>query len=252
MVASTVAETWTVSPAVPETISREQVIIQYTGLVKYVIGRLAIQLPQVLDYEDLLAYGTIGLIQAYDRFDPTRGVKFESFAVMRIRGAILDALRSLRGLPQSVTDKAKRLQRAALELEAELGHPPSDEEMAGSLGLSIKEVQQQMQDASCVSVSLDAILDSPAGGDSTAFASLHRESDVAGTVEHREQVRELSDALKELSEREQILLNLYYKEELTMREIGQVMEISEGRVCQIHAKALHKLRVAMARRTQEI
>jgi RNA polymerase sigma factor FliA len=251
MVATTVAEARTYSPAARDSATREQVIIQHTGLVKYVIGRLAVQLPQVLDYDDLLAYGTIGLIQAYDRFDPTRGVKFESFAVMRIRGAILDALRSLRGLPQSVTDKAKRLRQAGLELEAELGHPPSDEELARALGMSVKEVQQQLLDASCVNVSLDAILDSPTGGDATAFASPHRESDVAGTVERREQIRELSDALKTLSEREQLLLNLYYKEELTMREIGQVLEISEGRVCQIHAKALHKLRVAIARQAQE-
>jgi len=108
-----------------DTASREQLIVQHLPLVKYVIGRLAIHLPQVLDYEDLLGYGTLGLMQALDRFDPARGVKFESFAVMRIRGAILDALRALRGLPQSVTEKAKALQAASLHLEQSLGRPPT-------------------------------------------------------------------------------------------------------------------------------
>src|SRR5215210_2319995 len=117
----TATEAWTKYLEDRDAGSREQLIVQHTPLVKYVIGRLAIHLPQVLDYEDLLSYGTLGLIQAFDRFDASRGVKFESYAVMRIRGAILDALRALRGMPQSVTDKAKRLQRAAAELEAALG-----------------------------------------------------------------------------------------------------------------------------------
>src|SRR5581483_9624393 len=118
--------------------SREELILQHTPLVKYVIGRLAIHLPQVLDFEDVLAYGTMGLIQALDRFDPSRGVKFESYAVMRIRGAILDALRALRGLPQSVTDKAKRLQKTAIELEQTLGRHATEPELAASLGISVK------------------------------------------------------------------------------------------------------------------
>src|SRR5579885_1814965 len=136
---TTVAEAWSRYFESGDPASREQLIIQHTPLVKYVIGRLAIHLPQVLEFEDLLGYGTLGLIQAFERFDPSRGVKFESYAVMRIRGAILDALRALRGLPQSVTDKAKRLQKTALDLEAQLGRPPTDEELAQALDLTAEQ-----------------------------------------------------------------------------------------------------------------
>jgi RNA polymerase sigma factor FliA len=247
----TVGEAWTRYFEDRDQASREQLIIQHTPLVKYVIGRLAIHLPQVLDFDDLLGYGTLGLIQAFERFDPSRGVKFESYAVMRIRGAILDALRAMRGLPQSVTDKAKRLQRTAMELETTLGRPPTDEEMAQALNISTDQLNQHMVDASWVTVSLDTILDNQADGDVRALTSHRSEDDVMGMVERREMVAELSDALKTLADRERLILNLYYHEELTMREIGQVLDVSEGRVCQLHARALHKLRVAMGQRAPE-
>ncbi len=246
-----VADAWASYLAHGDAASREQIILQHTPLVKYVIGRLAIHLPQVLDYEDLLGYGTLGLIQAFERFDPSRGVKFESYAVMRIRGAILDALRALRGLPQSVTDKAKRLQRTAAELESTLGRPPTDDELAEALSISTEQLNQQMVDASWVTVSLDNIIDNQADSDIRALTSFRSEDDVMGMVERREMVSELSEALATLSDRERLILSLYYHEELTMREIGQVLEVSEGRVCQLHARALHKLRVDMSRRAPE-
>lgn len=227
---------------------RERLIVQHTPLVKYVIGRLAIHLPQVIDYEDVLSYGTLGLIQALDRFDHSRGVKFQSYAVMRIRGAILDALRSLRGLPQSVTDKAKRLQRATIDLEQTLGRPPTDDELAKSLEITPSELNRQMADASWVTVSLDSILEAQSDGHLGALTSRNRDDDVAGTVERAETIEELSEALQALDERERLILSLYYHEELTMREIGQVLEISEGRVCQLHARALHKLRVVLGQK----
>jgi len=248
MAPMTVSEAWTRYLDDADAASREQLILQHTPLVKYVIGRLAIHLPQVLDYEDVLAYGTLGLIQALDRFDPSRGVKFQSYAVMRIRGAILDALRALRGLPQSVTDKAKRLQRAAIELEQTLGRPPTDEELARALEITPTELNQQMLDASWVTVSLDSILEAQSDGHLGALTSRNRDDDVQGSVERAEQIEELSAALKTLDERERLILSLYYHEELTMREIGQVLEVSEGRVCQLHARALHKLRVVMGQK----
>lgn len=247
----TVAEAWQRFFEDGDPASREQIILQHTPLVKYVIGRLAIHLPQVLDFEDLLGYGTLGLIQAFERYDPARGVKFESYAVMRIRGAILDALRSLRGLPQSVTDKAKRLQRASMELEQTLGRPPTDDELAEALNITPDQLTQQMVDASWVTVSLDNIIESQGDGDLRALTSHRGEDDVAGMVERREMVQELAAALATLTDRERLILNLYYQDELTMREIGQVMDISEGRVCQLHARALHKLRVAMGHRAPE-
>ncbi|MFN8558723.1 MAG: FliA/WhiG family RNA polymerase sigma factor [Dehalococcoidia bacterium] len=247
----TVADAWTRYLETGDPASRDHLILQHTPLVKYVIGRLAIHLPQVLEFEDLLGYGTLGLIQAFERFDPNRGVKFESFAVMRIRGAILDALRSLRGLPQSVTDKAKRMQRTAIELENTLGRPPTDDELASALSISTEQLNQQMVDASWVTVSLDNILDNQADGDVRALTSHRSEDDVATMVERREMVAELAEALKTLTDRERLILNLYYHDELTMREIGQVLEVSEGRVCQLHARALHKLRVALGQRAPE-
>jgi RNA polymerase sigma factor for flagellar operon FliA len=231
---------------------REQIILQYAPLVKYVIGRLAIRLPRLLDYDDVLSYGTIGLIQAVDRFDPSRGVKFESFAVARIRGAILDALRALRAVPQSVTDKARRLQQTQLELEQALGREPTDAELAERLGLTTAALEQQIQDASWVSVSLDSLLETSVDAYERALASQRADDDVQGTVERQETVAELAACLDELSERERLILNLYYHEELTLREIGQVLDISEGRVCQIHGRALHRLRVAMARRSGRV
>lgn len=248
MVAAPVSTAWERYLATGDAASREELILQHTPLVKYVIGRLAIHLPQVIDFEDVLAYGTLGLIQALDRFDPSRGVKFESYAVMRICGAILDALRALRGLPQSVTDKAKRLQRTAVDLENSLGRAPTDDELALALGIGTVELNQQMVDASWVTVSLDTLLETQPDQHQTALTSRSREHDVQGTVEFNETISELSDALADLSERERLILNLYYHEELTMREIGQVLEISEGRVCQLHGRTLHRLRVAMAQR----
>lgn len=247
----TVAEAWARYLEDGDPACRDQLILQHTPLVKYVIGRLAIHLPQVLEFEDLLGYGTLGLIQAFERFDPSRGVKFESYAVMRIRGAILDALRALRGLPQSVTDKAKRLQRTAMELESVLGRPPTDDELAEALSITTDQLNQQMADASWVTVSLDNILDTQGDGDMRALTSHRSEDDVQLMVERRELVAELSDALKALNDRERMILNLYYREELTMREIGQVLEISEGRVCQLHARALHKLRVVLGHRAPD-
>lgn len=248
----TIADAWTRYLEDADSESREQIILQHTPLVKYVIGRLAIHLPQILDFEDVLAYGTLGLIQALDRYDPSRGVKFESYAVMRIRGAILDALRALRGLPQSVTAKAKRLQSTAVELEATLGRPPTDEELAAALEISTSELNQQMVDASWVTVSLDTILENQADGHLGALTSHHRDDDVSGTVERSETITELSQALDTLGERERLILSLYYHDELTMREIGQVLDVSEGRVCQLHARALHKLRVTMKQRMPEL
>ena len=248
MVAAAVPSAWERYLTAGDPASREELILQHTPLVKYVIGRLAIHLPQVLDFEDVLAYGTMGLIQALDRYDPSRGVKFESYAVMRIRGAILDALRALRGLPQSVTDKAKRLQKAAIDLETQLGRPPSDDELADALKISTTELNQQMVDASWVTVSLDTMLDLQPDQHNAALTSHNREHDVQGTVEFNETIAELGDALGQLAERERLILSLYYHDELTMREIGQVLDISEGRVCQLHGRALHKLRVLMAQR----
>ena len=230
---------------------REEIILQYAPLVKYVMGRLAISLPAVLDYEDILSFGTIGLIEAVERFDYEKGVKFETYAIARIRGAIIDALRSLDRLPRSVRQKAKDAGRALVDLTEGLGRDPTDEEVSEAMGLTLQAYRKHLIDASWVTVSLDTMGTSNDGEDDAGGAALGiadpDDEDFSVGLEQQELVGELSGAIRELPEREQLILSLYYKEELTMREVSQVLSISESRVCQLHARALTRLRGSIAR-----
>ena len=229
---------------------REQIILQYAPLVKYVMGRLAISLPAVLDYEDILSFGTIGLIEAVERFDYEKGVKFETYAISRIRGAIIDALRSLDRLPRSVRQKAKDADKALVDLTHDLGRDPTDEEVAEAMGLKLEAYRKHLVDASWITVSLDTMGTSHDGeedsGGALGIADPDEENFDAG-LEQQELIGELAGAIRELPEREQLILSLYYKEELTMREVSKVLDISESRVCQLHARALTRLRGSIAR-----
>ena len=233
---------------------REQLILQYAPLVKYVMGRLAISLPAILDYEDVLSSGTIGLIEAVERYEPSKGVKFETYAIARVKGAIIDTLRSLDRLPRSVRQKAKAADQAVNELTRDLGREPTDQEVADSLGFPLATYLKHIVDASWVTVSLDAVgssdPDDDSGPSEVAVADPNAEDITAG-VEREELIGELAGAIGELPEREQLILSLYYKDELTMREVSNVLEISESRVCQLHARALTRLRASLARRQQE-
>jgi RNA polymerase sigma factor for flagellar operon FliA len=228
---------------------REQLILQYAPLVKYVMGRLAISLPSILDYEDILSFGTIGLIEAVERFDPEKGVKFETYAISRIRGSIIDALRSLDRLPRSVRQRSKEADLAIITLTHSLGRDPSDEEVAESLTMSVDAYRRHMIDAAWVTVSLDA---NSSGGDedddSGAISVPDPDGqDVSVGMEQQELIGELGQAIRELPDREQLVLSLYYKDELTMREVSKVLGISESRVCQLHARALSRLRASISR-----
>ena len=231
---------------------REQLILQYAPLVKYVIGRLAISLPTIIDYEDILSYGTIGLIEAVERFDPDKGVKFETYAISRIRGAIIDALRSLDRLPRSVRQKAKNADAAINQLTVVLGRDPTDHEVAEALGIPIDRYLKDIVDASWVTVSLDTV--GAIDGDDEGPAEIpvaDPEADAfTQALEHEELIGELTESIQELPEREQLVLSLYYKEELTMREISEVLGVSESRVCQLHARSLTRLRAGLAVRQQ--
>jgi RNA polymerase sigma factor for flagellar operon FliA len=228
---------------------REQLILQYAPLVKYVMGRLAISLPAILDYEDILSFGTIGLIEAVERFDPSKGVKFETYAISRIRGAIIDALRSLDRLPRSVRQKSKEADQAIIALTHDLGRDPTDDEVAELLGVSPEAYRKHLIDASWVTVSLDA--NSSGGDDDDDGGEISvadpDEQDISLGLEQQELIGELGDAIRELPDREQLVLSLYYKDELTMREVSKVLGISESRVCQLHARALTRLRTSIAR-----
>ncbi len=143
----------------PRSIDRDAAIRQYAPLVKYVVGRLAIGLPAILDYEDILSYGTIGLIEAMDRFDASKGVKFETYAISRIRGAIIDALRALDRLPRSVRQKVRKLEKINVDLTADLGREPNDAEVAEQMGMTVEAYHQTLVDASWVTVSLDGLME---------------------------------------------------------------------------------------------
>ena len=190
---------------------REAAIRQYAPLVKYVVGRLAIGLPAILDYEDILSYGTIGLIEALDRFDGSKGVKFETYAISRIRGAIIDALRSLDRLPRSVRQKARRLEQIHTEFEREHGREPTDEEAAALMGLTLEQYNQALIDASWVTVSLDGLLDRDNNEDGTAPTELPadpNEEDFTERLEKRQLLDALTAAIKTLPEREWLIISL--------------------------------------------
>jgi RNA polymerase sigma factor for flagellar operon FliA len=229
---------------------REAAIRQYAPLVKYVVGRLAIGLPAILDYEDILSYGTIGLIEALDRYDDSKGVKFETYAISRIRGSIIDALRSLDRLPRSVRQKAKKMEAIHLSYSLEHGREPTDEEVAGQMGLTLDQYNQALIDCSWVTVSLDGLLDRDSSDDGSAPTELPadpNEEDFTQRLEKRQLIDALTGAVKQLPEREWLIVSLYYRDEMTMKEIAQILEISESRVCQLHGRALSRLRARLAR-----
>jgi RNA polymerase sigma factor for flagellar operon FliA len=229
---------------------RETAIQQYAPLVKYVVGRLAIGLPAILDYEDILSYGTIGLIEALDRFDDSKGVKFETYAISRIRGAIIDALRALDRLPRSVRQKAKKLNEIHVAYVLEHGREPTDDEVAQAMGLTAVQYNQTLVDCSWVTVSLDGLLDRDNSDDGSAPTELPadpNEEDFTQRMEKRQMIDALTGAVKQLPEREWLIVSLYYRDEMTMKEIAQILEISESRVCQLHGRALGRLRARLSR-----
>jgi RNA polymerase sigma factor for flagellar operon FliA len=229
---------------------RERIIVQYAPLVKYVVGRLALNLPTVIDSDDVISYGTIGLIDAVERFDPSRGIKFETYAIARIRGAIIDALRQLDQIPRTARQRAREIEAAMVELEERLKRPPTDEEVAKHLNLDVEKYREACVRTNVTTISLDGLLSTDdedgGGGGGKAYAFEDRDSpDPAAATERREAEKALVLAVKKLPERERLVLSLYYYAELTMKEISRVMEISESRVCQLHAQAILRLRATM-------
>jgi RNA polymerase sigma factor for flagellar operon FliA len=226
---------------------RDAAIEQYAPLVKYVVGRLAIGLPAILDYEDILSYGTIGLIEALDRYDDSKGVKFETYAISRIRGSIIDALRALDRLPRSVRQKAKRLELVTVELTRSLGREPTEDELATAMGMTQAQYSKTLVDSSWVTVSLDGLLSRDDGNDSpTEVPADDGGDDFTQRLEKRQLLESLTGAVKSLPEREWLIVSLYYKDEMTMKEIARILEISESRVCQLHGRALSRLRARLA------
>jgi RNA polymerase sigma factor for flagellar operon FliA len=224
--------------------TREALILHYAGLVKYVVGRLAIALPPSLQQEDLIGYGVLGLIEAVDRFDLSRGVKFETYAVARIRGQIIDSLRTLNLLPRSAHRRTKEISAAIAHLSQLLGRIPDDMEIANYLNISLDQYRQWLLDANFAVFSLDQPVTFDDGEQSTLYDSLEDTKMPVPTqqVDDSEMRAELMAAIRALPKREQLMIALYYNDRLTMKEIGQALDVSESRVSQMHAKAMLTLR----------
>src|ERR671919_2646739 len=227
--------------------ARDRLILHYAPLVKYVAGRLAAGLPQTVQQEDLVSNGMFGLMDALDKFDPDRQVKFETYAIPRIRGAILDELRAMDWVPRSVRFKARELEKAHANLEARLHRAPTDEEVAEHLGISLEELHEVTSQISFVSV---LALEEAVGGDDQGEprSLLDTLADAANAdpssgLEGQEMRGLLSAAINSLSEREKVVITLYYFEGLTLAEIGDILGVTESRVCQIHTKAVGQLRL---------
>ena len=233
---------------------RDQLILHYSPLVKYVAGRVAVGLPQNVDQADLVSYGIFGLIDAIDKFDPERGFKFETYAIARIKGAILDELRSIDWVPRSVRAKARAIEKAYGKLESQLHRTPSDEELADELEMSSEQLQTTLNQISFIGlVALDEMLSGGDRGDSMTLGDTVADAGegpvAAYEVEEMRQI--LAEAINRMGEREKIVLTLYYYEGLTLAEIGQVLGVTESRVCQIHTKAVLQLRSKLAASERE-
>jgi RNA polymerase sigma factor for flagellar operon FliA len=238
-------ELWQEYLAMGDAQLREQLIERYAPLVKYVVGRMAIASSSILDVEDLHGFGIMGLLDAINRFDPTRGVKFETYAIQRIRGAIIDAFRKLDIVPRSARRRAREIEGAQALLQQELGRDPEDEELADYLGLSRDGLSRAMVDASCAILSLERPLAMLDGDDSLTLADTIEDADAVvpqAELERQEEHAALVEALQGLNERDRLVISLYYYEELTLREISEVLGVTESRVCQLHVRAISRLR----------
>jgi RNA polymerase sigma factor for flagellar operon FliA len=227
--------------------TRDRLILTYAPLVKYVAGRLGSGLPAHVDDEDLASYGLLGLIGAIERFDPTREIKFETYALGRIKGAIIDELRSLDWVPRSVRSRARQIERTIGELEAKLGRAPNDDEIAGKLGVSQEELDDDLFQISRTSIAaLDELWTvSGSGGDQVALIDTIEDTtgpSPTAALDETELREAMADAIAGLPEREKIVITLYYYEELTLREIGEVLGVTESRVSQLHTKAVLRLK----------
>ncbi len=225
-------------------LTREEIVHKYLHLVKYVAGRISVNLPPNVELNDLINDGILGLIDAIEKYDDARGVKFETYAITRINGAILDALRSLDWVPRAVRQRARELERAYQQLEAEFGRVPTEEELAGKLGISVKELDTLMQRVRGTAVlSLEEFLPNEKGYEIPLVDTLKdSDNDVTSAVEAREIRGALVTAVEELPPQERTVISLYYFDGLTLKEIKSALNVSESRVSQIHAQAVIHLR----------
>lgn len=224
---------------------REKIIIEYAPLVKVVAGRLSMYLGYNVEYDDLVGYGVFGLIDAIDKFDPTKAVKFETYASLRIRGAILDQIRKMDWIPRTIRQKQKKIDGAIKEIETLQGRNATDEEVANKLGISEDEYndwQSQMMVTNVVS--LNEFMEQ--GSEVPVEQNSPKKFDAPEEVVQQGELKKtLADSLELLTEKERKVILLYYYEELTLKEISNILEVSESRISQLHTKALQKMKTKL-------
>jgi RNA polymerase sigma factor for flagellar operon FliA len=227
--------------------ARERLVVAYSPLVKYVSGRMASGLPAHVEEADLISYGLVGLISAIQRFELERDIKFETYAITRIKGAIIDELRSLDWVPRSVRSKAREIEKANRKLEHHFQRAPTDEELASELKVSVEELQESLLQISNSTVAaLDELWTvSDSSGDQVSLLDTLQDPDALDPAQVMDQTDlkdRVADAIARLPEREKLVVALYYYENLTLREIGEVLGVTESRVSQLHTKAVLRLR----------
>ncbi len=247
---SAVAELWREFKASDDQQLRERLILHYSPLVKYVAGRVGAGLPSNIEQSDLVSYGIFGLIDAIQKFDIERAIKFETYAISRIRGAIIDELRAIDWIPRSVRSKARDVERAYATLEGKLRRTPSEAEVAAEMEITVADLQAIFGQVSFVNVlALDEMLNGGDKGDQLSLVDTledTRAEDPVQAFENEEMKHLLAGAINNLPEREKIVVTLYYYEGLTLAEIGQVLGVTESRICQMHTKAVLQLRSKMS------
>lgn len=221
---------------------REQLILEYANVVNLVAGRLSMYLGYTVEYDDLVGYGIFGLIDAIDKYDTSKNVKFETYASLRIRGSILDQIRKMDWIPRTLRQKQKQMDTAAAKLEAENGRPATADEIAAELGISREEYDNWKTEAEFTNmVSLDDYLEQGSEGRMETFGAKFQQPENA--LQKKELKEMLVEALNTLTEKEQKVITFYYYEELTLKEISQILNVSESRISQLHTKALQKIKV---------
>lgn len=232
---------------------RDKLIVQYIYLAKYVVGRIKVNLPPSYTFDDIVSFGIEGLIDAVEKYHPSKGAKFESYALMRIRGTIIDKIRSADWLPRTLRKKIKEIKIATERLKQQIGRAPTTKEVADVLGMSEEKVIEIMSQ----DVSVNSIYDKKGSGDDSVeiIDTIEDENSMNpdDEAEKNDAKRQLEIALKKLPERERTLLVFYYHENMTLKEIGEAIDVSESRVCQLHAQAIMKLRnILSSSRTERL
>ncbi len=228
--------------------TKDKIVVEYAPLIKYIAQKIASRLPANIELDDLISCGVIGLMDAIDKFDPTRDNKFKTYAEFRIRGSILDELRSQDWVPRSIREKAKVLDRAYQKLESELGRPATDEEMCKELNISKDEFHTMLNQSR--SVSMLNIDDSATfnRNDKKAMAGMNEESKLTNpfsAVSNKNFREKIKEGIGQLPEKQRLVLSLYYYEDLNLKEIGQVLDVTESRVSQLHTQAVSKLKAKL-------